>query len=169
MEKQKKNFLKFFAENPQRFKMANVPEPRKKLKKTQSVPTNLNQGLSEDQQFKAKPFPKSIFTDFAYEQIREDERYRSIRKALRQKALLSSSKLPPRMQEDKDKMVKEPSKVIFTFTSFSVAYILFHDITFVDVQCCQLCLLGGNYIAHVFRLSGIQILLTRSGFLSHMA
>ena len=100
--------------------MANVPEPRKKLKKTQSVPSNLNQGLLEDQQFKAKPFPKSIFTDFAYEQIREDERYRSIRKALRQKALLSSSKLPPRMQEDKDKMLKEPSKV--TSTSFSVAY-----------------------------------------------
>ena len=97
--------------------MANVPEPRKKLKKTQSVPTNLNQGLlSEDQQFKAKPFPKSIFTDFAYEQIREDERYRSIRKALRQKALLSSSKLPPRMQEEMaTKMLKESSKVHFHF------------------------------------------------------
>ena len=54
----------------------------------------------ESDQFKAKPFPKEIFTDFAYEQMKENERYRDVRKALRQKALLSTSKFPPRMENE---------------------------------------------------------------------
>ena len=105
----KQNLLKkMIAENPQRFnKMATNLESKTNLKRTQSMPTNLNEG-----QFKARPFPKTIFTDFAYEQIREDQRYRTIRKALRQKALLDSSKLPPRMQEMQTKILKEPTKVL---------------------------------------------------------
>ena len=104
----KKNLLKkMMEEHPQRFSKfgANLEQNNNdnKLKRTQSVPINLN----EEGQFKAKPFPKSIFTDFAYEQIREDQRYRTIRKEMRQKALLNSAKLPPRMQEVKDKMSKE--------------------------------------------------------------
>ena len=103
----KKNLLKkMMEEHPQRFKFgANLEQNNNnnKLKRTQSVPINLN----DEGQFKAKPYPKSIFTDFAYEQIREDQRYRTIRKEMRQKALLNSAKLPPRMQEVKDKMSKE--------------------------------------------------------------
>ena len=68
----KQNLLKkMIAENPQRFnKLTTNLESKTNLKRTQSVPTNLNEG-----QFKAKPFPKTIFTDFAYEQIREDQRW----------------------------------------------------------------------------------------------
>ena len=118
----KKNLLKkMMEEHPQRFSKfgANLEQNNNdnKLKRTQSVPINLN----EEGQFKAKPFPKSIFTDFAYEQIREDQRYRTIRKEMRQKALLNSAKLPPRMQEVRDKMSMEsPSKVgIFSAKSYS--------------------------------------------------
>ena len=56
--------------------------------------------LDDEGQFKARPFPKEIFTDYAYEQMRENERYRNVRIALRQKALLSSSKYPPRMEKE---------------------------------------------------------------------
>ena len=112
----KKNLLqKMMEEHPQRFKFgANLEQNNNnnnsgKLKRTQSVPINLN----NEGQFKAKPYPKSIFTDFAYEQIREDQRYRTIRKEMRQKALLNSAKLPPRMQEVKDKMSKESENKVY--------------------------------------------------------
>ena len=117
----KKNLLKkMMEEHPQRFKFgANLEQNNNnnnnKLKRTQSVPI-LN--LNDEGQFKAKPFPKSIFTDFAYEQIREDHRYRTIRKEMRQKALLNSAKLPPRMQEVRDKMSKESENKVGTIFYF---------------------------------------------------
>ena len=60
------------------------------------MPNNLN----IDGEFKARPFPKEIFTDYAYEQRMENEKYRDVRKALRQKALLTTSKYPPRMEKE---------------------------------------------------------------------
>ena len=56
--------------------------------------------LDIEGEFKARPFPKEIFTDYAYEQMRESEKYRDVRKALRQKALLTTSKYPPRMEKE---------------------------------------------------------------------
>ena len=56
--------------------------------------------LDNEGQFTARPFPKEIFTDYAYEQMRESEKYRDVRKALRQKALLTTSKYPPRMEKE---------------------------------------------------------------------
>ena len=56
--------------------------------------------LDSEGDFKARPFPKEIFTDYAYEQMRESEKYRDVRKALRQKSLLTTSKYPPRMEKE---------------------------------------------------------------------
>lgn len=80
------------------------------LKRATSMPTNLSNDDSD--QFKAKPFPKAIFKDYAYEQIRENERYRDVRKALRQKALLSAAKLPPRMQKLQEEQIGIDKKVL---------------------------------------------------------
>ena len=66
-----------------------------KMKRTQSVDNVFN---SMNNDFKAKPFPSEIFTDFAYEKMKEDIAYRNVRKAIRQKELLASSNWPPRMQ-----------------------------------------------------------------------
>ena len=73
------------------------------MKRTTSMPTL-------DGAFKAKPFPKDIFTDFAYEQMRENEKYRDVRKSLRQKTLLSNSKWPQRMAKDLEAIGKRPKK-----------------------------------------------------------
>lgn len=82
------------------------------------MPNNLN-----DDGFKAKPFPKAIFTDYAYEQIEENHRYRNIRKALRQKALLSNSKLPPRMQKEQE--INSFVNILAPFTLLAFNNILF--------------------------------------------
>lgn len=84
--------------------------PLMNLKRATSMPTNLSNDDSD--QFKAKPFPKAIFKDYAYEQIRENERYRDVRKALRQKALLSAAKLPPRMQKLQEERIGIDKKVL---------------------------------------------------------
>ena len=60
------------------------------------MPNNLN----EENHFKARPFPKNIFTDFAYEQMKENEKYRDMRKSLRQQTLLSNSHYPKRMGKE---------------------------------------------------------------------
>ena len=79
-----------------RFKVGpNKPNPNG-LKRSKSVPNNLD----IEGGFRARPYPKEIFTDYAYEQMQETERYRDVRKALRQKALLSTSKYPPRMEKE---------------------------------------------------------------------
>ena len=66
--------------------------------------------LDIEGQFRARPFPKEIFTDYAYEQRRESERYRDVRKALRQKALLTASKYPPRMEKELNNNVPKVKK-----------------------------------------------------------
>ena len=71
--------------------------------------------LDIEGEFKARPFPKEIFTDYAYEQMRESEKYRDVRKALRQKALLTTSKYPPRMEKELNNngpKVKKPFEVL---------------------------------------------------------
>ena len=87
------------------------------MKRTTSMPLHLDKG----NYFKAKPFPKDIFTDFAYEQMRENEKYRDVRKSLRQKTLLSNSKWPARMASElenggpkKKKLNDKTEKVIHT-------------------------------------------------------
>ncbi len=88
-----------------------------KMQRANSVP---NMHVSSEDNFKAKPFPHHIFTDFAYEQIKENQRYRDVRKALRQKALLQQAKYPPRMQEQglkvqSNKVCNSKETTILTF------------------------------------------------------
>ena len=79
------------------------------LTRTRSVPTKLDKDATG--QFKARPFPRGIFTDYAYEQMRENEKYRDVRKSLRQKALLSQAKWPPRMQKEMEQNCDAAMKV----------------------------------------------------------
>ena len=80
-------FHNMVIEQPRRYAVG----PISRMKRVQSEETiNPN--------FKAKPFPTEIFTDFAYEKMKEDIAYRNIRKEIRQKELLASSSLPPRLQ-----------------------------------------------------------------------
>ena len=87
-------FRQMVQEHPSRFKTGQMD--LNDLKRPRSVPTN----LGKEEGFKAKAFPREIFTDFALEQMKENERYRDVRKSLRQKALLSASKFPPRMEKE---------------------------------------------------------------------
>ena len=68
------------------------------------MPNNLN----EENHFKARPFPKEIFTDYAYEQMKENEKYRDMRKSLRQKTLLSNSHYPKRMGKELEESKRNP-------------------------------------------------------------
>ena len=63
-----------------------------KLTKAQSTP-NL------DGSFLARPFPSHIFTGYAYQKMKANLEYRETQKQIRQKALLESASLPPRMQQ----------------------------------------------------------------------
>ena len=42
---------------------------------------------------------EDIFTDFAYEKMKEDLAFRNVRKAIRQKEMLAAAKYPPRMAD----------------------------------------------------------------------
>ena len=85
-------FGQMARKNPSRFHFLN----KKELKRATSMPSNLN----NENNFKARPFPKEIFTDYAYEQMKENEKYRDMRKSLRQKTLLSNSHWPARMGKE---------------------------------------------------------------------
>ncbi len=89
-------FRNMLREQPSRY---NIGPMMAKLQRANSVP-NFKSGDNDDDLFRARPFPHHIFTDFAYEQIKENQRYRDVRKALRQKTLLKQAKYPPRMEQE---------------------------------------------------------------------
>lgn len=47
--------------------------------------------------FKAKPVPKNLFSNYAYERMREDDFYRALKKRIRAEEMLKSASLPPSM------------------------------------------------------------------------
>ncbi|KAK9878516.1 hypothetical protein WA026_022412 [Henosepilachna vigintioctopunctata] len=51
----------------------------------------------EVKQFKAKPVPKNLFSNYIYHKMYEDEFYRSLQKKIRSAEMLKASSLPPSM------------------------------------------------------------------------
>lgn len=47
--------------------------------------------------FKAKPIPKNLFSNYAYERMKEEDFYRAIKKRIRAEEMLKSASLPPSM------------------------------------------------------------------------
>ena len=66
----------------------------------------------ETSAMRARPFPAHIFTDRAYQRMREDEEFRTLQRNLRQRALMSRAKLPPRMEADADVHLKRKLKEV---------------------------------------------------------
>ncbi|XP_065167434.1 protein FAM161A isoform X2 [Atheta coriaria] len=48
-------------------------------------------------QFRAKPVPKNLFSNYAYQKMNEDEYYRSLQKKIRAEEMLKTASLPPSM------------------------------------------------------------------------
>lgn len=48
-------------------------------------------------QFKAKPIPKNLFSNYIYKKMHEDEFYRALQKRIRAEEMLKASSLPPSM------------------------------------------------------------------------
>lgn len=48
-------------------------------------------------QFKAKPVPKNLFSNYVYKKMHEDEFYRALQKKIRAEEMLKASSLPPSM------------------------------------------------------------------------
>merc|ERR1711936_888483 len=94
-------FQNMVIEQPRRYAVGPISRI-KRAKSEESINNN----------FKAKPFPSAIFTDFAYEKMKEDIAYRNIRKEIRQKELLEASNLPPRLKSALAKQSTEIKKDI---------------------------------------------------------
>ena len=94
-------FQNMVIEQPRRYAVGPISRI-KRAKSEESINNN----------FKAKPFPSAIFTDFAYEKMKEDIAYRNIRKEIRQKELLAASNLPPRLKSALAKQSTEIKKDI---------------------------------------------------------
>ena len=94
-------FQNMVIEQPRRYAVGPISRI-KRAKSEESINNN----------FKAKPFPSDIFTDFAYEKMKEDIAYRNIRKEIRQKELLAASNLPPRLKSALAKQSTEIKKEI---------------------------------------------------------
>lgn len=48
-------------------------------------------------QFKAKPVPKNLFSNYIYKKMHEDEFYRALQRRIRAEEMLKASSLPPSM------------------------------------------------------------------------
>lgn len=48
-------------------------------------------------QFKAKPVPKNLFSNYIYKKMHEDEFYRALQKRIRAEEMLKAASLPPSM------------------------------------------------------------------------
>lgn len=72
-------------------------EEKQRLRLTCSNPElNASQKRSQTA-FKAKPVPKNLFSNYAYERMREEDFYRALKKRIRAEEMLKSSSLPPSM------------------------------------------------------------------------
>ena len=60
----------------------------------------------------ARPFPAHIFTDRAYQRMREDEEFRALQRDLRQRELMARARLPPRMEAEADVHLKRKLKQV---------------------------------------------------------
>lgn len=57
-------------------------------------------------QFKAKPIPKSLFSNYIYEKMYEDDFYRTLQKKIRAEEMLKNASLPPSMaKREKNKTI----------------------------------------------------------------
>ena len=75
-------------------------------------------------EFKARPFPKDIFTDFAYEKMKEDLAFRNVRKAIRQKEMLAAAKYPPRMADSILTVTRKKSSKKSDVSEFNIKTLL---------------------------------------------
>jgi len=66
--------------------------------------------------FKANPVPKNLFSDQVYDQMREDQFYRALRKKIRAQEMLESAKKPPSM-EARDAIPKKVHYIIIIIIS----------------------------------------------------
>jgi hypothetical protein len=82
------------------------------MRRVRSAPNINQQQRSSDGVLKAKPYPAHIFTDHAYEKMREDEKFRTMQRQIRQQALLSGARLPPRMETEADVHLKRKLKQV---------------------------------------------------------
>ena len=78
-------------------------------------------------EFKARPFPKDIFTDFAYEKMKEDLAFRNVRKAIRQKEMLAAAKYPPRMADSILTVTRKKSSKKSDVSAFNIKTLLSPD------------------------------------------
>ena len=76
-----------------------VVREEEKMKRLQRSNSSPNLGPAKPY-FEASPFPAAIFTDYAEEQRKERDNYRSIQRKLRQDLLLSKAAFPPRMESE---------------------------------------------------------------------
>lgn len=64
-------------------------------------------------QFKAKPVPKNLFSNYVYKKMHEDEFYRALQKRIRAEEMLKASSLPPSMakrEKVKSEIVEDEPK-----------------------------------------------------------
>uniref|UniRef100_A0A0K2TFV0 Uncharacterized protein n=2 Tax=Lepeophtheirus salmonis TaxID=72036 RepID=A0A0K2TFV0_LEPSM len=87
-------FRSMVLENPQRYGGDKVS------KYLTSNEIQKSKSMSDLNHFHAKPFPTHIFTNYAYERMKEAEEYRKIRREIRQKALLNEASYPSRMKSE---------------------------------------------------------------------
>lgn len=71
-------------------------EERQRIRSSCSNP-DLSSSSRPHTPFKAKPVPRNLFSNYAYERMREDEFYRALKKRIRAEEMLKSSSLPPSM------------------------------------------------------------------------
>ena len=81
----------------------------KSMLRVRSAPDVSKRGAVE---VSAKPFPAHIFTDRAYQKMREDEEFRALQRNLRQRELMARARLPPRMEAEADVHLKRKLKEV---------------------------------------------------------
>jgi hypothetical protein len=61
-------------------------------------------------EFHSRPFPAHIFTDEAWERMREESLFRQLQKEIRKRGLMSASRWPARMQHDVHEAIRNKIK-----------------------------------------------------------
>lgn len=58
-------------------------------------------------QFKAKPIPKNLFSNYIYKKMHEDEFYRALQRKIRAEEMLKAASLPPSMEKRQKRKPKD--------------------------------------------------------------
>ncbi|KAK6638907.1 hypothetical protein RUM43_007177 [Polyplax serrata] len=72
-------------------------EERNKIHRMVRSNPELSSSQTPVVRFKAKPIPKNLFSDYAYERMRDEEFYRALKRRVRAEEMLKASSLPPSM------------------------------------------------------------------------